>query len=52
MSDSRTLAKTRRSEREHEERVSYTLKEDLFQGEQGEQTKITSIGEVGEHICG
>ena len=47
MNESRTLARERGSEREHEEeRVESTVKEGSFQGGEGRQASRASLGDV------
>ena len=49
--ESRTLARERRSKREHEaESVNFTMKEGRFQGGKGGQATRASQGEVGGSI--
>ena len=53
MSESSTLAREKRSEREHEEeRVDSTVKEGRFQGGQGGQARRVSLREAEERING
>ena len=51
--ESRTLARERGSEREHdEERVDSTMKEGRFQGGKGGNVQRSSLGEVEESMSG
>ena len=53
VSDSRTLARERESEREHaKERVDSTVNEGRFQGGNGGHTRRTSLEQVEESMSG
>ena len=53
VSESRTLARKRESEREHEEeRVDSTVKEGRFQGGQGGQARKASLVQVEGSMSG